>query len=145
MGPGYQTSRVKCIRCPCEVAVAGLNAEDIWNTRPALDKAEVERLVDAITERVFFYVWDMLKVGYVEEDIRDSIKLGITECNALMAKIAPQWQDAPDGEGEYYYMEPVKLVMGEFEGKPTLKVDCEHGTVNLDCWGSGKWRKIGGK
>lgn len=33
IGPGYQTSSVKCKRCPAEVAKSGLDAEAAWNRR----------------------------------------------------------------------------------------------------------------
>lgn len=34
IGPGYQTSLVRCRNCPAEIGKSGLDAADYWNRRP---------------------------------------------------------------------------------------------------------------
>lgn len=35
IGPGYQTSLVRCRTCPAEICKTGIDAADYWNHRPS--------------------------------------------------------------------------------------------------------------
>lgn len=105
---------------------------------PPVPPAEIEEMIEDLIENVRLESKKGREALWPAEPRTEYLKQSL-----LSAYRTEPWvDDKPTIKGKYLYMEEVSIIEEDYMGKPTLKVDFESGTVNLDCWGSGKWQKV---